>query len=278
MLFAPVLSGNRFDALKAHARCLSSDVGELRDLEVALSDLLGPELAKDPQNPGYLKLHANLLNRTEQVRGKLGRQLRSVKTHSLVIDLAEFASTRGWLNRTDEVQSKRLAEYLPIYAAGSLERSYAKVCKLGRKIDSLCIEDRHELRKRLKKLRYASEFLKDVCSSDEDGLDPIVFIKAIKKLQTILGRLNDAAMIEELFDRDSALVGTDLEAALAAGRLIGVYQQRSDHAWLDAQMRWDAFASIRPFWRANNQKKQSKAVLEKSESLRRCLKSKISTR
>lgn len=247
-LFAPALGGARFDQLKASARDLGALVGGLRDLEVALSEMLASELERTPDHPGLLHMKQKLADQIEAERERLRSQLGTADTQRFIVDLAEFAALRGWLDPSDVTQSQRLSQDLPQFATKALERSFRKVCKLGEKIDTLSIEQRHELRKRAKKLRYALEFLKDVT----EGEDKLAFLKALKKLQTILGKLNDAAMIEALFDDHAETLLGDTDSALIAGRLIGMYQERSDHAWIDAKTRWDTLMSIAPPWRTTD--------------------------
>ena len=57
------------------------------------------------------------------------------------------------------------------------------------------VDQRHELRKELKKLRYAAEFLSPLFPAKR--VDP--FLKRLKKLQTVFGDLNDAATVKAMF-------------------------------------------------------------------------------
>ena len=77
------------------------------------------------------------------------------------------------------------------YAAVELARRRKKIRKQGEKLSELNPRQRHKLRVRAKKLRYASEFFKDVFPSKKNARRRKSMIGALKDLQTTLGGLND---------------------------------------------------------------------------------------
>ena len=244
-VFKPILEGPHLEPLIDDARWLGQEVGRLRDLEVADVDILAPEREKYPTEAGFAELLDAVHAATETERNQLRQTVIGERAQAFLLNLAEFVMTRGWLDPTDMSQTARLARPVADHAVQSLNKVYRQSQKKAKGIDTLTIDERHELRKQLKKLRYAAEFF----SPFFEAAKTQSFIKTMKKLQNILGELNDAAMTEELFGGDSALVGSSAASARAAGRLIGARLERADHAWHDARARWDALSELGPFWR-----------------------------
>ncbi|MCQ4189841.1 CHAD domain-containing protein, partial [Methylocystis suflitae] len=106
-------------------------------------------------------------------------------------------------------------------------------------------EQRHELRKELKKLRYAVEFF---CSLyPEKRIDP--FLKRLKKLQNVFGDLNDAATLKALFTRTDVPGAEDPSIQRAIGWMIGASQARAELGWIGAKALWKDLEQTRPFWK-----------------------------
>ncbi|MGQ0545770.1 MAG: CHAD domain-containing protein [Betaproteobacteria bacterium] len=89
------------------------------------------------------------------------------------------------------VPAKRSGEPVGEFAASSLARLERKVQKQARRMDWDDAADRHTLRVRVKRLRYASEFF----GRERPGL---------KRLQEVLGELNDVEVARRLLRRLSA--------------------------------------------------------------------------
>jgi len=242
-LFKGQLGGPTMAALNAEARWLGRETGQLRDLDVVLSEMLASE--DDERDPGFTALRAAVEARRAPVRARIVEVVRSARAQAFLIDLAEFVETRGWLVRDDHAQTARLAMPVETAAAAALEKRMHKASKLGKRIESLSVEERHELRKRLKKLRYGVEFFAPLFKAKK--VKP--FLKRLKKLQTMFGDLNDAAMAEALFTGPEAPGAADPAAQRAAGRVIGARLARAELFWERARALWSGLAETKPFWR-----------------------------
>ena len=112
-------------------------------------------------------------------------------------------------------------------------------------METLDAEHRHELRKELKKLRYAVEFLAPLYP--DKRIEP--FLKRLKKLQDVFGELNDAATRQgDVCRRRRAAGGAMLTAQRAIGWLIGASQARAEHGWAGAKALWKDLEETKPFW------------------------------
>src|SRR5262245_17085531 len=112
-------------------------------------------------------------------------------------------------------------------------------------LETLDADQRHELRKELKKLRYAVEFVSSLFPAKEVA----PFLKRLKKLQTIFGDLNDAVTVGRLLS-DAETPGTDdPQAQRAIGWVIGASQARAHGSWARAKDMWRKLDDTRHFWK-----------------------------
>ncbi|MEM0943557.1 MAG: CHAD domain-containing protein [Pseudomonadota bacterium] len=243
-LFRQALDGPPLMALNEEARWLAAEVGRVRDLDVAMAEIVGPEMALS-DDPGFGILHRALARRRKTEGAALRETLAGPRVQAFLIDLVAFTETRLWLRRGDVSQTARLATPIPGPAAKAIQKRWRKAAALAEGIAELDIEARHELRKALKKLRYAIEFFRPL----HDEAEVLPFLKRLKKLQNIFGDLNDAAMAEALFLSPDAPAARDPQAQRAAGRVIGARLALAEIAWHDAQTRWADLVQVPRFWR-----------------------------
>ena len=164
---------------------------------------------------------------------------------AFLIDLARFVETRGWLVPQDFDQTGRLAAPVAELASQALGKRWKKVGKRARGLETLTVEQRHELRKELKKLRYAVEFFSPLYPAKR--VDP--FLKRLKKLQTVFGDLNDAATVRAMLSGAEAPGAGDPNAQRAIGWVIGASQARAEFGWAGAKALWRNLEETRAFWK-----------------------------
>ena len=80
-------------------------------------------------------------------------------------------------------------------ARSRLQKLHRKALEAGRRFTRLPEAERHQVRKRLKRLRYLSELVRSLF----DGEDVDRYVAALKRLQDALGRYQDAAAGRQLF-------------------------------------------------------------------------------
>jgi CHAD domain-containing protein len=244
-LFRPVLGGAALDPLESEAQWLGREAGRLRDLDVAVEDIVAEEIAAEHPDPGLGPLAAGLERRRRAERAALERTVAGPRAGRFLLDLAELTAARLWLDAEDYGQTARLARPAEALAADALDSAMKKAEKRAKKIARLSIEERHELRKSLKRLRYTVEFLAPLFEGDR--VKP--FLKKLKALQDLFGALNDAAMAEALFRDTDGPAGGSVDAARAAGVVIGARRERARHAWEDAKATWKTLKEADRFWR-----------------------------
>jgi len=244
-VFSAVLQSPEMTRLNGEARWLGQEVGRLRDLDVVANDIVRREAAVHPDEPGLPALADALSRRAAVLRDQLRELLREVRVQAFLIDLARFIETRGWFVQQDFGQTERLAASVVEFAGKALNKRSKKVRKSARGLETLTVEQRHELRKDLKTLRYAVEFFSSLYSAKRADL----FQKRLKKLQVVFGDLNDAAMVRAMLTGPEAPAAGDPAAQRAIGWVIGASQARAEFGWAGAKALWGSLHEARPFWK-----------------------------
>lgn len=244
-IFSAVAQSGELERLDDEARWLGREVGRLRDLDVAADEIVRREAEAHPAETCLPALLHALEERASGERRQLRALLAGRRVQDLCLDLTRFVETRGWLVQEDIGQTGRLAAPLGAVAGAALARSWKRARKRARKIDRLSIEQRHELRKALKKLRYAIEFFAPLYDPKRVGR----MLRRLKSLQDVFGALNDAAMVREVLTDPLTVPGGDPAAQRAAGWVLGASEARAEMRWTEARDQWRRLRDIRPFWK-----------------------------
>jgi inorganic triphosphatase YgiF len=244
-IFAPVAGSAELKRLDAEAHWLAQEVGQLRDLDVAAHDMVGVEAADHPDEPCLRQLAEALAKEAKICRGHVRHILTGPRVQSLLFDLLCFAETRGWLVPEDMGQTARLAVSIADMASEALDRRWKKVAKRTRKIETLDVGQRHELRKELKKLRYAIEFFGPLYEPKRVAR----MIQRLKRLQDVFGGLNDAAMIKSLLVSGVIAAPDDPVMQRAIGWVLGASAARAVFGWAHARDDWRELKDTKLFWR-----------------------------
>ena len=242
---ASVLKSPEMTRLSEEARWLGQEVGRLRDLDVVANDIVRREAETHADEPGLSALADALARQARGLRGRLRKLLPEARVQAFLIDLARFVETRGWLVALDHGQTERLAASVVELAGKALNKRSKKVSKCARGLEALTIEQRHELRKELKTLRYAAEFFSPLYPVKR--VQP--FLKHLKKLQAVFGDLNDAATVRSMLTGAEAPGAGDPTAQRAIGWVIGASQARAEFGWTGAKALWGDLDETRPFWK-----------------------------
>ena len=244
-VFATVLASPEITRLQLEAQSVGQEIGRLRDLDVVANDIVKREAEAHPEEPGIAALVPATEQRANAFRGEVRRLLAGERTQTFLIDLARFVETRGWLVPDDFGQTARLAEPVTRLAEAALNKRWKKVGKRARALETLDAAERHDLRKQLKKLRYAADFLSPLFP--QRRVEP--FLKRLRKLQNVFGELNDAAMIKSMFSGAEAIAAADARTQRAVGWVLGASQARAAIGWAGVRDLWRKLEDTRPFWK-----------------------------
>ena len=148
-----------------------------------------------------------------------------------------------------EASPQTIDEALPLAqaAARRLDRWHRRIVRDAKHYDTLSDAARHRLRKRVKRLRYATEF-----SATLYRVNPVArYLARLVPLQESLGRYNDLCVGLKTY---RAAVGDDPRAWFAIGWLVA----RRDKLLAKSANALERFAGAKPFWEAAKPKRRKK--------------------
>lgn len=243
-VFRPYLEPDRVEWLREELKWLGGCLGPARDWDVYIDETIGSmsSYGIDDRATKSLRRVAERKRKEayKQVRDTLGSQ----RYARLMFRLTAFVALEGWLGRPLR-SNTALFRPLGKTAAKILRRPYRKLLQAAEGLAGHDIEARHEVRIRLKKVRYAVDFLQGVYP--EERTKP--FVKVLRDLQDRFGSLNDVAQAMMLTDALTGECGTsDPLVLLAAGQVRGWYARALMEVETDLLREWEEFAAMQTFW------------------------------
>lgn len=242
-LFRPLIEGSELALLADDAKWLFGILGEARDLDVFEQEILAPIRTAFPYTEGLSTLAERAQKMKSKARTTAQRTIRSPRYCALVLDLCHAAEAQPWHHGDGadlaDLPAKR-------YAVKCLGTRFKKVRGLGKRLEDLSIPERHEMRIRLKKLRYACEFFQGFFAKKRTK----PYLAGLASLQDIFGHLNDVATAESLLGQIVApSEAADRAESWAAGLVIGWHSHAAALDWAKAKARWKALAATAQFWK-----------------------------
>lgn len=250
-LFSPALHDDAYDHLADRLRVLSRQLGAVRDLDVYLQRLAGPETVRPDVEPGGGAVLGSIRASREAAYDRLLDTLGAPSSRRLMMDLFVWIEAGAWLTTTDT--TRRAARERPIapFAAELLAAAQHKVSTKGRKLKELTPAARHRLRIAAKKLRYATDFTATLARRPADRARHEALVKALEALQADLGDLNDIATGHVLTEdaSDELNAGTHaIHPALWAGHAAGKACATEGALLRSAVAGRRAVLKAKPFW------------------------------
>lgn len=190
---------------------------------------------------------ASLTRAAARLRAKARRRARNTLSSSEysagILDLTRELLEQGWITART-VDQRAIAERPPKMLARSvLHRAHRRLIKHGERLDREHDEAIHQLRIRIKKLRYAAELLAPLMR----GKAKHKYLSRLGALQEILGNLNDAANAGRLLER-LATTRNDSATKEAIAYLKGYGEALSRTSLSGFDTAWKRFAETKPFW------------------------------
>jgi len=247
-VFRAALPPAQVAALAESLRGLGRVLGPARDLDVFTLELLRPLAARHPDDPGFRALLARAEQERDAARCATRAALRSNRYTRLVLQFGYWLAREAWREQPVSEASAQLFAPARDFAALALERRHRKVVRAARRLGESSAGQRHRLRIRAKKLRYASEFFRSLYPSRRTSR----YVRRVERLQDLLGAMNDTANAVRLLPE--LLAGVDpaarRQAERAAGFVAGwdAHQDSRRPRKLARHVR--AFRAGKPFWRS----------------------------
>jgi triphosphatase len=248
-LFRRFIPTDRYFWLTGELRWLAGSLGQARDWDVFLSELVAPVKTglgpHSPFLPDIATLEAAAETRRAAGYDAVRQALLSERYGRFQLELAAWVEGRGW--RAQPVSESSVKLFAPIgeLADSLLDKRMRRARRAGRGFAHLAATRRHELRIALKKLRYAADFFRDLY----DDKPTRRFVAQLADLQDALGHLNDVAtagrLIQSLHDDGSMAPTTE---ARAAGLVVGWHARGLATSEPQLVAAWESFAAAKPFW------------------------------
>jgi len=243
LVFKPIMNGEKEDSFRRDARWLTNALGRARDYDVVLADIINPALASPKNKAAIMKSLTSTATeyREEAWRSALAT-MRSKRTTRFILNLALYLETQGWREGRTRRELNAMREPLAPFAVSALDKRLKSVQRLARDISDLAIDDRHELRKRLKKFRYALSFFA--------GLYPRAaansYLARLSSLQKVFGSLNDLQTAGEILHE---LSKKNPRFKAPGKRLVAHHKERAEQDWRSALNLWRDFRDEPVLWR-----------------------------
>ncbi|MDP1911012.1 MAG: CHAD domain-containing protein [Hyphomicrobium sp.] len=184
-MFGPALPDGLEDALAPLLRELMASLGQTRDLDVLMEEIVAPVCRAMPDEPRLADLAGAIINRQYRARAETRQTLRQSGYCRLLLEAGRQLHQPVFLvPATVETEPT-----LPSFAERRLRRLLRRIHDLAEVARIDYPPSLHELRIAIKRMRYAIEFFDSMIQ----GKAGTTLIKRLAALQEELGQLNDLA-------------------------------------------------------------------------------------
>lgn len=243
-LFGPAVRTEETLAIRAEAKWLGGELGEARDLDVLLAEGVSEVRAALPDEDGLWALAEDLDAARSDAYGRAVAAVGDPRFTDLLLAGGAWIEGRGFLAAAEQLER-------PVgdFATDLLHRRHRKLLQVASDLGALDEPERHKLRIRVKKQRYAAEFFGSLYAERRAER----YIKGLARLQEALGELNDAVTarrvlrerVDHLERAGSNRVG---EMRYAAGLVVGWQAREAGRRWRKLVGHWGDQRRLRRFW------------------------------
>ena len=188
-LFKDVLPRANTPRIKDELKWLTSELAPAREVDVFVEESIRPIEDQDVPKRGARAIRRKFSEQRMAAFKRSRDAVNSARYRRLLIDTMEWIETgrsRGGDDRS-----------IAAYAEDVLDRRIGKARKQGKDLSDLDPKQRHKLRIRIKKIRYAVDFF-DSLYADRDQKALETLSGRLKHIQSALGSLNDFMAHREL--------------------------------------------------------------------------------
>jgi triphosphatase len=240
-VFLPAFPREMFDRQLTELRWLAAALGEARDWDVLMSETLPAVCEALPAEAGLHELMERCASLHAAARRAAQEALASRRYTVLLLELGGVFLRAPWAVSADDGAVER-ARPLIDFAAAMLAQRHRKVVKRASKLSQLDGVQLHQLRIRIKKLRYAAEFFSALYEKKKVR----DYVQALSGLQELLGSLNDVATADRIARalRDEG----DSDHLEGLGLLRGWCAARAQDSRKRLSKAWGRFEEREQFW------------------------------
>ncbi|HEY8004716.1 MAG TPA: CHAD domain-containing protein [Phenylobacterium sp.] len=221
-------------AIKTDLKWLGHACDRARNLDAFAEEALKPAEGAGNPPPGAAALREAIDAARRRAWARARQTAASDRFRALMIEATAWLETGAW--RDSE------AARVPVegFAGKALTRRLKALDRRRRAAEDGDDVSRHRLRIEAKKLRYSAEAFASLYSDKRVER----YLRGLRRLQELLGALNDMATAEPLL----AELKLTPEAAYAAGELVGLRAAAKPRLIARASKAADRLARAKPFW------------------------------
>ncbi|MBB4260594.1 MULTISPECIES: CYTH and CHAD domain-containing protein [unclassified Bradyrhizobium] len=226
-LFADILPRASTARIKAELKWLTSELAPAREIDVFLNESIRPITERDVPRRGARAIRKRFSRQRVAAFERARDAVMSAPYRRLLIDVIEWIGS-GRPHGDDD-------RSIAAYAAALLDRRIRKARKEGKRLHDLDPMQRHKLRIKIKKIRYAVDFFESLYA-DRDRKELAALSDRLKQIQSALGSLNDFMAHRELAT-EAALTAPPAHRraqAFASGVVVGQEREAADGLMKDA--------------------------------------------
>ena len=231
--FAALPTDSVWNQLEAKLQMLGQQLGEIRDRDVLVRETIAAVEASLTDKIRLAPIKKHLMTQREALMQALREDLDSPRVGMLLLQVLH------WLHHEPPAGGE--AGKLRAFARDALNRRASSVDKLARRWHKLNEEQRHTLRKQVKKLRYAAEFFASLYDADKVKR----YLSSQQAMQKVLGTMNDATVCRHMLETLSSQFP---ETAFAGGAVAGWYEHIDMESSQQTEQALESLKEARPFW------------------------------
>lgn len=239
-IFSDVVADGGEERIKGDLKWITQELGPPRDLDVFAADVLKPLHKARSKDLGVKVALRDFEERRAAAYARAIDSLRSERHRKALLNLAEWIEVGPWAS--GEAAQRPITEL----ASAELSRLRKGVRKRGEHLRRISAAERHKLRIRAKRLRYATEFFANTFPGARNVKRRDELLSALKDLQDALGGLND------LETRHGLMRGSEGEEPAASMQAAIPDPEREaasrERLLAEAEKAFARFADAKAFW------------------------------
>jgi inorganic triphosphatase YgiF len=247
-IFAEVAGDEAKEKIKAELKWITQELGPARDLDVFAAEVLEPLRASRPSDAELALTQRNFETKRKEAYRRAAGSIRSGRFRAAVLDLIAWVETGDWASAGGEHRKALRTRAVVEHAKTELSKLRKRIKRKGSDIRHLSVAQRHKLRIRAKRLRYATEFFAATFPGETSNGLRQASLAALKEVQDALGGLNDLATRQALIADGLAVDAEEAEGAAAQTRHAAPHTEET--LLRQAEQAFAQFAAVKPFWKA----------------------------
>lgn len=249
-LFADVIADKDLAKIKAELKWITQELGPARDLDVFAADVLQPLTMAHPEDEEVALTRRDFEAKRAAAYARAASSVCSKRFRDAVLDLVEWVEVGPWAVEADAEREALRTRVISEYAKHELARLRKRIKRRGADLRHQSVRQRHKLRIRAKRLRYATEFFASTFPGEKSARRRAEALSALKDLQGALGGLNDLATRHTLIADDAGGEGAAQSEKAAPASRLGPTGSNAETLLLEAERAFARFAEAKAFWKA----------------------------